>query len=132
MSRLEPPKSEYIFSHPINTTRIPFKRLKHGLRLLKEILRYRHNGKIITISPSMIKRYIENATHGDITSIGYALRYWEEIGYVLRTRGRPARYLLLPNIIMLMEAFGCLTSKCGQCRFYGTLYCPFLEGVNIQ
>lgn len=130
MSPVQAPKSEHVFCHPINTS---FKRLKNGLRLLKVILKHRYNGKITTIVPSMIKRYVKDATRGDVTDIGYALRYLERLGYVVRTnKGRPSRYLLLPSLLMILDEHGCLNgceNNSGLCGLYATRYCPFLEGI---
>ena len=114
-------------------SRLPLSRVKRGLALLRRWLRGRPT--FFELVPGRIARQL-GIGHGAAVDIGYALRWWENIGYVTKIGEDPARYLPTPKLAMVLEAYGCLgRDECDSvsaCGLIGTRYCPFLQGVTVS
>ena len=114
-----------------SNSRFPLARAKRGLALLRRWLRGRPT--FFELSPSRIARQL-GLGHGAAVDIGYALRHWERLGYVIRVSENPARYLPSPKLILRLYHYGCPERKeCDSnsaCGLIGTAECPFLEGYG--
>lgn len=111
---------------------LPLARVKRGLELLRAWMARRWDWWSC-LSPGRITRDL-GLGHGDAVNIGYALRFWERLGYVENDRSNPACYYAANRLVVTLYYHGCLErSECDSntaCGLIGTLECPFLVGYG--
>ena len=111
-------------------SRLRSKRVKRGLWLLRQWMM--HEKEFFELQPRRIAKDL-GLGHSGAIDIGYALRYWERMGFVIRENHRAARYTPLPRLYLIFENHGCharLSCIDASCGLVGTRMCPFLEGID--
>ncbi len=116
---------------PSSYSVLPLARVRRGLGALREWLRL--YGAVFEIKPGKVAERL-GLGHSGAIDVGYALRWWERLGYAVRLPGKRARYLVTDKLLLILEAHGCLERhSCDHesaCGLIGTVSCPFLEGYE--
>ena len=111
---------------------LPLARVRRGLELLR-VWMAKCWDWWSCLSPGRIARDL-GLGHGDAVNIGYALRFWERLGYVKKERNNPACYYAADRLVMTLHYYGCLEqdeeNSDTACGLIGTLECPFLVGYG--